>query len=120
MLQPIQWFNNSNSAKDELVAYSLGNFLSHQRTFPRDGGAVLKINLIKNESGVNIKSAKYHLTWVHEFMLEGKKHYDVLSVKDYESNPEYFSNRGHFEKLKRFSKHARSLMLEHNIGIEEY
>jgi len=120
VLQPIQWFNNSNSAKDELVAYSLGNFLSHQRTFPRDGGAVLKINLIKNESGVNIKSAKYHLTWVHEFMLEGKKHYDVLSVKDYESNPEYFSNRGHFEKLKRFSKHARSLMLEHNIGIEEY
>ena len=120
VLQPMQWFNKTSSENEKLVVYSLGNFVSHQRTFPRDGGAVIKLNLKKDENGVNIKSVKYHLTWVHEFILEGKKHYDILSVKDYESNPEYFSNPRHFEKLIRFTKHARSLMSEYNIDIEEY
>lgn len=120
VLQPMQWFNKTSSENEKLVVYSLGNFVSHQRTFPRDGGAVIKLNLKKDENEVNIKSVKYHLTWVHEFILKGKKHYDILSVKDYESNPEYFSNPRHFEKLIRFSKHARSLMSEYNIDIEEY
>ena len=120
VLQPMEWWPKTNLGKEKLVVYSLGNFVSHQRTFPRDGGAVFKIRLIKELDGVKIKSAKYHLTWVHEFISKGTKHYDILSVKDYESKPEYFSSRRHYEKLKRFSTHARALLSKHNLNIEEY
>lgn len=120
VLQPMQWEHGTDYTKDRLVAYSLGNFVSHQRTFPRDGGAVLKISLIKENNNIRVKYANYHLTWVHEFISGGKKYYDILSVKDYESKPEYFSNPSHYNKLVRFAKHARELLSEHNLNILEY
>tara|TARA_B110000967_G_C18876787_1_gene558755 strand:- start:21 stop:1205 length:1185 start_codon:yes stop_codon:yes gene_type:complete len=120
VLQPMEWQSKTADNKESLVVYSLGNFVSHQRTFPRDGGAVLKLSLKKSDSGVQIKSVGYHLTWVHEFVVAEKKYYDLLSVKDFETTPEYFSKKKDYDKLIRFSNHARELLLEHNINIEEY
>ena len=67
VLQPMEWHSKTALNSESLVVYSLGNFVSHQRTFPRDGGAVLKLSLKKSDDGVEIKSVGYHLTWVHEF-----------------------------------------------------
>ena len=79
VLQPMEWQPKTDLKKESLVVYSLGNFISHQRTFPRDGGAVLKLSLKKKpDDGVEIKSVGYHLTWVHEFRSDGKKYYDIL------------------------------------------
>ena len=121
VLQPMEWQPKTDLKKESLVVYSLGNFISHQRTFPRDGGAVLKLSLKKKPGdGVEIKSVGYHLTWVHEFRSDGKKYYDILSVKDFEENPGYFSRKKDYNKLIRFSKHARELLLKNNINVEEY
>ena len=121
VLQPMEWQPKTDLKKESLVVYSLGNFVSHQRTFPRDGGAVLKLSLKKKPGdGVEIKSVGYHLTWVHEFRSDGKKYYDILSVKDFEENPGYFSRKKDYNKLIRFSKHARELLLKNNINVEEY
>jgi poly-gamma-glutamate synthesis protein (capsule biosynthesis protein) len=120
VLQPMEWRSKTALNSASLVVYSLGNFVSHQRTFPRDGGAVLKLALKKSGEGVEIKSVGYHLIWVHEFLVENNKHYDVLSVKDFEATPDYFSKKEDYDKLIRFSTHARKLLLEHNINIEEY
>ena len=121
VLQPMEWQPKTDLKKESLVVYSLGNFISHQRTFPRDGGAVLKLSLKKKpDDGVEIKSVGYHLTWVHEFRSDGKKYYDILSVKDFEENPGYFSRKKDYNKLVRFSKHARELLLKNNINVEEY
>jgi poly-gamma-glutamate synthesis protein (capsule biosynthesis protein) len=116
----MEWRSKTALNSASLVVYSLGNFVSHQRTFPRDGGAVLKLALKKSGEGVEIKSVGYHLIWVHEFLVENNKHYDVLSEKDFEATPDYFSKKEDYDKLIRFSTHARKLLLEHNINIEEY
>ena len=120
VLQPMEWQPKTTLNKESLVVYSLGNFVSHQRTFPRDGGAVLKLSLKKSDNGMEIKSVGYHLTWVYEFRSKGKKHYDILSVKDFEGDPSYFSRNSDYNKLVRFSKHARELLLKNNINVEEY
>lgn len=105
---------------DSLVAYSLGNFVSHQRTFPRDGGAILKINLVKYKEKVFLNDASYKLTWVYEPVVNGKKHYYVLPVSEYEHNPGFFKQRKDYDKMMRYVKHARNLLKTHNVNVLEY
>jgi len=122
VLQPMEWRKKDLlNTKENLVVYSLGNFVSHQRTFPRDGGAVFKLSLQKDSlNNVNIKDAKYCLTWVHEPVVNGKKEYYVLPANEYSSKPEFFNQKNDYSKMMRFIKHARTLLGEHNINIEEY
>lgn len=104
---------------DSLVVYSLGNFISHQRTFPRDGGAIFKLNLIKEKNKVKIKNASYNLTWVYEPIINGRKKYFILPVKDYENNPYEYLDKKNYNKMMRFANHARNLLTKENIGITE-
>ena len=106
--------------KNQLVVYSLGNFVSHQRTFPRDGSAVFKLNLIKEEGKVVIKDAKYKLTWVHEPIINGQKEYYVLPVSSFEKDTTGLLQKKDLDKMLRFSTHARKLLGEHNKNITEY
>lgn len=119
VLQPMHWKKSTETTQESLVVYSLGNFVSHQRTFPRDGGAVFELTLQKNEEGISIKDANYTLTWVHEPVIEGKKHYYILPVKEYENRPEYFTLKKDYDKMMRFVKHARSLLGRENQNISE-
>lgn len=104
---------------DTLVVYSLGNFISHQRTFPRDGGAIFKLNLIKEKNKVKIKNATYNLTWVYEPIINGKKKYFVLPVKDFEDNSSEYLDKKNYNKMMRFTNHARNLLSKENMGIME-
>ncbi len=114
VLQPMEYH------KDNFVAYSLGNFVSHQRTHPRDGGAILKLSLVKEQGKVKLKNAEYKLTWVYEPIVNGKKQYYVLPVSQYETYPQFFKLKKDYDKMKRFSKHARELLGKHNINVKEY
>lgn len=105
--------------EDKLVVYSLGNFISHQRTFPRDGAAIFKLNLIKEKGKVRIKNASYNLTWVYEPIINGKKRYFILPVKDFENNTSEYLDVKNYRKMMRFAMHARTLLGKENIGIEE-
>ena len=122
VLQPMEWHKkDSLNTKENLVVYSLGNFVSHQRTFPRDGGAVFKLSLQKDSSNtVNIKDAKYCLTWVHEPVVNKNKEYYVLPANEFSKKPDFFTEKKDYDKMMRFVKHARTLLGEHNINIEEY
>lgn len=122
VLQPMKWNKaTETNIKEDLVVYSLGNFVSHQRTFPRDGGAVLKLSLIKDKNNkVKIKKADYCLTWVYEPIVNGKKEYYVLPVDKYSKIPEFFTKKKDYDKMMRFVKHARTLLGKHNININEY
>lgn len=122
VLQPMKWNKiTPTNSQENLVVYSLGNFVSHQRTFPRDGGAVLKLSLIKDENNkVNIKEANYCLTWVYEPIVNGKKQYYVLPVDEYSKTPDFFTKKKDYDKMMRFAKHARTLLGKHNLNINEY
>lgn len=116
VLQPIVF----DKEKGNFVAYSLGNFISHQRTFPRDGGAILKLNLEKKNNKVVIKEAKYKYTWVYEPIENGKKKYYVLPVSDFENNLGFFKLKKDYDKMMRFVKHGRELYAKKNLNIIEY
>lgn len=122
VLQPMKWNKkDSVNTKENLVVYSLGNFVSHQRTFPRDGGAVFKLSLIKDEADkVKIKDAKYCLTWVYEPIINDKKEYYVLPADEYSKKPDFFTKKKDYDKMMRFIKHARTLLGKHNVNIPEY
>ncbi|MBL7851420.1 MAG: CapA family protein [Cyclobacteriaceae bacterium] len=65
VLQPMIWDRD----RDNLVAYSLGNFISGQRVRYRNGGALLHVTLRKEPDSngsmkVKISDATYSLAWV--------------------------------------------------------
>ena len=120
VLQPMHWKKADSTTGESLVVYSLGNFISHQRKLPRDGGAVFKLMLQKNKPGeVVIKEAQYELTWVYEPLVNNKKYYFVLPVKEFEKNPGFFPEKKEYDKMMRFASYARNLLAEHNININE-
>ncbi len=116
VIQPMK-FDKQNQI---VTAYSLGNFISHQRTFPRDGGAVLKIDFIKKNDSVSIDNVAYKLTWVYEPIVNGKKSYHVLPISDFEEYEDFFTKKKDFQKMKRYIKHARKLLGEYNVNVQEY
>lgn len=115
VVEPMLWDKVTNS----LVVYSLGNFVSNQRSFPRDGGALFELTLTKTENRTEIKDAKYILTWVHKQFFENGMDYVVLPVEEFEYKKGYFHKKQDFEQMKRYSKHARKLFDNHNVDVEE-
>lgn len=116
VVQPMLW----DKKEKTFVAYSLGNFVSHQRTFPRDGGAVLKLVLAKKDNSVVISKANYKLTWVYETIEDKKKQYYVIPVSEFENFPEFFEKKKIYDKMMRFVKHARTLFAKENKNVIEY
>lgn len=104
---------------DTVVVYSLGNFISHQRTFPRDGGALFKLHLVKEENKVKIQRATYNLTWVYEPIINGQKKYYILPVRDFENNSTQYLDNTNYTKMMRFARNARNLLSKENIGVNE-
>lgn len=102
-----------------LVAYSLGNFISNQRTSPRDGGAILQVNLIKKDSISQIKDAGYYLTWVYPPKVYNRKKFYVLPIAKFEALPSFFNSYS-FNKMKAFAKGSRSLFRAENKLVYEY
>ena len=47
VLQRMEWTKSDSSLRDRIVVYSLGNYVSNQRTIRRDGGAMVRIELTK-------------------------------------------------------------------------
>jgi poly-gamma-glutamate capsule biosynthesis protein CapA/YwtB (metallophosphatase superfamily) len=63
VLQPVEISRNSRSGRIRVVAYSLGNFLSSQRTKPRDRSCVLFIDVEKRRTGVFITRVSILPIW---------------------------------------------------------
>ncbi len=116
VVQPMIW----NKKDSSLVVYSLGNFISHQRTFPRDGGAYVKIILRKHNNIISIEDVKYSLSWVYEPLENGKKNYYVLPASEFEKKPSFFNRQKDYTKMMRYIKHARGHLDSNNINIMEY
>lgn len=77
--------------RPRLVIYSLGNFVSNQRSRYRDGGIVFNFTLEKRyascvEGRLNITNVHYILTWVHIHRSAGKNQFYVLPVPKYLKN----------------------------------
>lgn len=115
VLQPIIW----NQDHDQLVAYSLGNFVSGQRPRYRDGGAMMWIDLQKvtvdSSSRTSIAKAEYELEWVQkstDFVIRPLRYFDqdTLLIKDPASR----------NALSVFAHDSRTLYQKFNLGVNEH
>ncbi|MCB9691425.1 MAG: CapA family protein [Alphaproteobacteria bacterium] len=52
--------------RDGVVLYSLGNFVSNQRTFPRDGGVIARVTLQRCGQDVRATDARFTPVWVDD------------------------------------------------------
>ncbi|MBN8578519.1 MAG: CapA family protein [Cytophagales bacterium] len=114
VLQPMEW----NKERDQVVSYSLGNFVSGQRPRYRDGGAMLWVDLEKvvrdTVSHTRIHQASYELAWVHkttEFVMRPLRYFegDTLFIKDKTAR----------EAMAMFANDSRALLKRHNVNIAE-
>lgn len=120
VLQPMEWRKDKN----QLVAYSLGNFVSGQRKRYTDGGALVTIELEKisydQDSAVTmIDTANYLLEWVYR-TADAEKNYYVLPVPVFENDTTGFiKDAASREAFSIFTDDSRALFKKHNINIVE-
>jgi poly-gamma-glutamate capsule biosynthesis protein CapA/YwtB (metallophosphatase superfamily) len=121
VLQPMVWEKGTSTGLGEsLVVYSLGNYISNQRDRKKDGGAMFKITLQKQNGRTVIKEAGYILTWVYTPLeADGKKYY-VLPCAKYENQPEFFDSDASYQQMKTFISDSRNLFNENNVALGEY
>jgi len=118
VIQPMVW--DRSGPKDQLVVYSLGNFVSNQRDRGRDGGSMLKITLGVNNDSVYIAEAGYKLIWVYKWYSPGKLHFHVLPGAAFEQWPVFFETKGSWDAFQTFMSDSRKLYGRENFNIPEY
>jgi len=119
VLQPMEWRKES----DQLIVYSLGNFVSGQRDRYKNGGAMLKVDLMKvvqdSVAETRIDSAGYILEWVYR-TPDAKKDYYVLPVPSFEQDSTHFiEDEASRLAFKTFVEDSRKLFKKHNVNMEE-
>jgi poly-gamma-glutamate synthesis protein (capsule biosynthesis protein) len=119
VIQPMEKRYSANGRCDKLVAYSLGNFVSNQPFPDTDGGVILKVSLIKDETSAKIVWAGYSLIWVYKPKENGKTRHYILPAADYENNNKML-NATFQKNIQRFVNSARTLLNKENVGIGEY
>ena len=80
VLQKMEWEKGSVYSEDQLIVYSLGNFISNQRKRKTDGGAFFKLKIKKADDESYISEAGYYLSWVYRPIVNGKKKYYILVI----------------------------------------
>lgn len=119
VLQPMEWRKES----DQLIVYSLGNFVSGQRDRYKNGGAMLKVDLMKvvqdSVAETRIDSAGYILEWVYR-TPDAKKDYYVLPVPSFEQDSTHFiEDEASRLAFKTFIEDSRRLFKKHNVNLDE-
>ncbi len=113
VVQPIRGNSQGN-----LVAYSMGNFISNQRDRFRDGGIAFELELVKKETGTEIAGYGFLPIWVHKPVTEeGTLFTLVPAAVDPDSIPALQMTGDEVIRMKQFLQDTRSL-LEGNREIQ--
>jgi poly-gamma-glutamate capsule biosynthesis protein CapA/YwtB (metallophosphatase superfamily) len=119
VLQPMLW--EKTDSTENLVVYSLGNFVSNQRKRYTDGGAMFQLVFEKDSVGnTSISEAGYFLTWVHTPTENGQRQYYVLPAAKYEFDEKLKEAEEDYQQMKLFIEDSRSHLQMNNLNIPEY
>ena len=118
VIQPMTAETDSGVIRNPVV-WSMGNFVSNQRTRRRDGGAMIRLDLASRGDTTVITEAGYILTWVYTPTDGGKKRFYVLPCADFENRPEFFQSSTHYDAMMVFIRDARRLLDSLNTGFRE-
>lgn len=108
VVQPIDIKQNGDSIEN-VVVYSLGNFVSGMKAVNTDGGMLARIDISKEESGnVRIDNCSYSLVWVYKPIENGKIQFQLLPVEEYENEiGEEKLGKINYTRMTSFAKTAR-------------
>jgi poly-gamma-glutamate capsule biosynthesis protein CapA/YwtB (metallophosphatase superfamily) len=120
VLQKMVRIRNSATGNDEVVVYSLGNFVSNQRKPKTDGGSMVRVEITKNNAKYSISNAGYYLTWVYTPIEKYRKKFFILPCSEFENKPDFFDRHDAFLLMKKFISDSRKLLNTQNINIKEY
>jgi len=88
VIQPVEiFYENNNKHIDKLVAYSLGNFVSNQRSRYKDGGIMYKVTLKKFDDKTIIYDCSYIPVWVFAGIINNDYEFRVVPYHLYKKNP---------------------------------
>ena len=119
VVQKMVYTKKDGDNAEHLIAYSLGNLISDQRTSKRDGGAMLRLTLVKENNEVRIDHPGYYLTWVYKSVIHGKKVYEIIPCSIAESDNLKGINFYSRKKMKLFLTDSRALLNKENMNIKE-
>lgn len=75
VVQPFEM--DKENGKETFIVYSLGNFISSQRTLPRDAGVIAYVNVSKTgDEKIQIDEVSFVPTWVHA-KRKGEEKYNM-------------------------------------------
>ncbi len=116
VLQPMQFDADAN----QLVVYSLGNFVSAQRTAPRDGAAIVNVKLTKRDGKEPKIDVDYQLTYVHYPLIDGKRDFYIMPISDVENGAikNIPGNTANWGRMNDFTTEARKI-LSRNLNVPE-
>ncbi|GIZ16494.1 CapA family protein [Capnocytophaga catalasegens] len=119
VLQPMVYYPAQEHKKEQMIVYSLGNFVSNQRKPNTDGGAMVKLVFEKENETTQIAQKGYYLTWVHKYLVGKKYRYEIVSCTQAEQGNYECLNEEDTKKIKLFIANTRKLFQSKNINIEE-
>jgi poly-gamma-glutamate synthesis protein (capsule biosynthesis protein) len=109
VIQDIDYQQDYILKKDLLTVYSLGNFISNQRTYPRDGSMIVRLKFTKNQAGkIRLSGFEAIPVWVYKFKKDNKNHYEILPIEDFKLRPGYFQSNKDYQKMMQYYKHFLS------------
>jgi poly-gamma-glutamate capsule biosynthesis protein CapA/YwtB (metallophosphatase superfamily) len=119
VLQPMEWREDKN----QLVVYSLGNFISGQRDRYKNGGGMVRVELSKiimdSVATSKIDSVGYILEWVYR-TADSQRNFFVLPVPDFENDTTGFIKDDNSKlSFKTFMDDSRKLFKKYNLNAEE-
>ena len=120
VLQKMVRTTNSVTNKQNLVIYSLGNFVSNQRKPKTDGGSLVKVELIKKGDKYVISNAGYYLTWVYTPIVKYRKKFFILPCSEFENKTDFFDKPEALFLMKKFVNDSRKLLNGQNRDVKEY
>ncbi|REJ18593.1 MAG: capsular biosynthesis protein [Paenibacillaceae bacterium] len=84
VIQPyevVETQDESGAARQGVIIYSMGNFISNQRGDTKDYGVLYRIRLRKEEGVTRMTDVEPIITWVHRYKANGRNHYRILPVE---------------------------------------
>ena len=119
VLQPMYYYPQTGLHKEQMVVYSLGNFVSNQRKSSTDGGAMVELTLFKDAYGTRILDKGYYLVWVNRTPKTNKKYlFEILPCKEYEEDNFKDLTEEAKDSMNIFINNSRKLF-KGNILVEE-
>ncbi len=119
VLQKMEYKPKENENKENLIAYSLGNLVSNQRTQKRDGGAMFEITITKTNNVATISDFGYYLTWVNKPMINGKSQFEIIACSIYESDGDPLLDEASKSQMEVFMSDSRLLLENENQSVKE-